>query len=347
MTINLYASEVSIERQDSGYAYAYGMVSGMHPRILSRKDIDSMINMENIQEVLNSLRKTDYAREIEETPKEFSDKDLDKAACGNFMRAFKTIADSIPEEDRASFSLMVLGEADLNNMKTIMRGLKARAGKEEVRMMLRQGSIPTEDLELLIGQNSVEELVSKIMRLEVWPTEGLENALIEFKKSESLIPLEMALDRMLIERWLSNKPLQDYVKMRIDLTNMLNLFRCKTAGIKYENYIIQDGLHLSKKVLEEISEASGDDMVKALSGTPYGGAIEKAVSNGISLLRIENSLEEFLQEEVAMKAMLNPLSIWPALALMQLKQRENRNVRMMLLMKAHNKSSEAVRNAMD
>jgi hypothetical protein len=32
---------------------------------------------------------------------------------------------------------------------------------------------------------------------------------------------------------------------------------------------------------------------------------------------------------------------------MQLKQRENRNVRMMLLMKAHNKSSEAVRNAMD
>lgn len=339
--------EGSVGGGQDNYPYVYGMVSGMYSKFLSKKDFEVLAMAVNIGEVIASLEKTDYNSEMEKIPKAFSDLDLETAMRKNFMRVYQEIADSLPEEDRKMLSEIILGEADLRNLKTILRSIQHSLSPLEIKLMLQAGGISSEALERLINSRTVEEFTSDLQNVDdvyYAHKDKLDNALGDYKKTGSIMQIEMALDKILIDRWLSNIPLTNYVQLKIDLANIMNLFRCRLAGMQYEKHILPSGLHLGEKFLRSLETLPVNEILASLLNTPYGPSLSKTTTPGdVNLLKIEQTLEEFTQKEVNVKAMLNPLSIWSVVHFMQLKQKEVRDIRVVLLLKAHNYPPEKIK----
>ncbi|MFH1125614.1 MAG: V-type ATPase subunit [Candidatus Altiarchaeota archaeon] len=325
------------------YAYTYGMISGMHSKFLDSKDFEVLALAVSVEEVIASLEKTDYSHELSRITEELSDLELENALNKNFIRVYNSIADSLPEEDREMLGNVVFGESDLANLKTILRGVRNSLGSMEVRMMLQPGSMDAELIERLLSSETVEEFTSRIPYLGDEYEKALGDAVDEYKKSGSVLGIEIALDKLMVKSWTSNKILSDYVKMRIDSINILNLFRCRSADIPYNRHIIPDGMHLSEKFLRSLDLLSVSESLSSLENTPYGRALSKFNPAEIDLLKMERALDEFMTEDVSSRAMLNPLTIWPVLAFIQLKKKEVKDLRVVILLKAHNYPSEKIR----
>jgi len=338
------------EDVEGGYSYTYGLVSGLHSKFLGKKEFEVLALSVNVDEVLASLEKTDYNPEIEKIQQSFTDADLERAMNKNFMRVYREVLDSMPERDQSMFGEIVLGEADLSNLKTIMRGLHGSLAPAKIKLMIRPGSIEQAVISRLADSASMEDFLEAFLDVgyfEENQLNAIKKSAEEYKKTGKTAAIEMAVDNAMAGRWLSNTLLGDYVRMKVDALNIVNLFRCRMSGIKFGRHMLEPGMHLQKHFLNILETLPVNEILSSLANTPYGQTLSKNISPGrVDLLKMERVLDEFILEDVKYRAMLDPISVWSVLAFMKQKEREVRNVRIILTLKSHNYPSEKIRNAL-
>ncbi|MDD5112091.1 MAG: V-type ATPase subunit [Candidatus Altiarchaeota archaeon] len=326
------------------YAYMYGMLSGMNARLLGRAELESVASAGGVADAIASLEKTDYSAEVASLSPALSDSDVERAIERHFMRVYGEILAALPEDDRQAFDSVILGEADLKNIKTILRGLHRSIPQSEIKLMLLSGGVPAGITDRMAGAAGIDGAMTFLSAFWDDLPRELDGGLAGYRKTGRLVPLEMALDRSFMERWLSRKPLEDYVKMKIDSLNVLNLFRCRLEGMPYARHIIPGGLHLSIQTLMGLETLPPGDIAASLAATPYGGRLTQASARGsISVALVEQALEDSLEDETGLMAMVRPLSVWSALAFLQRKQRESRQVRAALLLSGRPRRKDAAR----
>jgi V/A-type H+-transporting ATPase subunit C len=331
--------------QDECYSQAYATVSAMQTRILKPEDLEPAVLAGDMKEAVAFFDNTKYAQELSSAGWHDDCGEIERALERHFLRAYREATDAVPDADRKSLDGIILGEYDLKNLKSILRRVKNPAIPFETKPMLYFGTIDKGVMEKMAQSGDAGNAFS-IITAALDDTSGrLEQAGTEYHKTHSILPLEMALDRMFVDRLPCSGRLAGYAKTRIDVTNLINLFRCRIHRMDYGKHAIPQGMHLDERLLKILAETPASEIPSHLEATPYGPAVRKATHAGgeVDLQALERELDDFTTEEVAVNAIISPLSVWPVVQFINLKQRELRNVKTVLLLKAYGSTPEGIK----
>lgn len=327
------------------YAYPYGRVSGMHQKLLSSRDFETFARARSVSEIIASLDGTEYETELRDVGTAARASDVESALMRHFMRTYSEIASLIPKKDRILLGTLILGEFDVRNLKTILRGIHVSLPGDEIqKLLLPVGNIKFEKLIELSKSKDMADFASRI-------GEPYECVLRDASFPEgqgNLASIEMSLDNLLITQWsnLASKDLRDYVDLRIDIMNITNIIRCKVAGIPPEKYILLGGT-FSEGQLGEMSSENISGVLAILDNTAYGKIVREAMSyyeDTGSLLRLEQRLNAFVSGRIKDWSLARPLGICSIIGFIDLKLKEIKNLRTIITTKERDFDPERIKS---
>lgn len=336
------------------YAYSYGMVSAM-PQHLDEETYASLIRAVNLQMAVASLTTTPYEKQIKEVISKGGGENLEeveKALVNHYFNVCDAVINTLPMDVRNSSKTILLDEFDVGNLKRISRALKAKS-------VSRNEKITEEILAECIEGNIKEEILREIANTEFRSAIDKIRTLGFEIEGENLFEVENSLDINLIRKWAREaetiKPIEKFVKKRIDALNLKAVIRMKILGIDADNFIkkTSQGAFLNFEILNTINaiQISKENVnVDAISGilseTPYGDLFSKVFEE----FRRTKSLDMFelgIESACVSPAVIqNPISLEYVLAYLRRMWFDVRNVRVLLVGKKYGVKDTEIANMM-
>lgn len=330
--------------QQADLSYMNARVRGMRGRLLKKTDYGPLIKAQGIDEVVERLRSTEYAADIEaasarsEKKEEILSIALKSSLSGAFARLWK-----ITPEGAEPLLKAVFANWEVFDIKTVMRGLARGVKREDIQeALLPAGDLDAGALNTLVTSKDVPDLVRF---LETWASpyaRPLKRGLPAFEKDGRLIEMEVALDKrtneMLLEALSEGGRdatlMREWMSMKIDLANVLTLFKIRGQGYTGEGaaeFFIEGGKALRRQGFIELSSAKENDEL-----FDYLKARISDISIGLSLasidpkdpLLIEEVFEETLGRRLSRMASVDPLTIALPASFIYMKVRETKNLRL-------------------
>ncbi len=328
-----YARKIKLG-SGSEYAYLYGRVCGMHGKLFSPREIESFIQATSVSEILASLSNTDYAPELEDLSTKPTPRELENALTKHFNRVYENILSVAPSEDQSALHTIFLGEYDINNIKTVVRGIHFSLRDEAANLLQPFGMIGFERMRESSKSQDFDALLPKIPE----PYHNITaQAFGVYAKNHSLPLLDASLDKGWVAHmlWSVRGDMLYYVKLKADSMNIINLLRCKLHEVPAADYVLPGGMflddHLDALILCDLNAVQS-----MLDKTPYGRHINKHIPNIVradSLIALEQSLKDFIQTKLDEKSMMAPLSASPLLSFLNRKMREVNNLKVIIVAK--------------
>jgi vacuolar-type H+-ATPase subunit C/Vma6 len=99
-----------------------------------------------------------------------------------------------------------------------------------------------------------------------------------------------------------------------------------------QDYLVWDGLYLNVRKLRMMAD-SASSVSEILADTPYAAMLKKSegTSGDVYFTDLEGGLRKFISDEAAGRSMRSPLSVYSVLHFLELKAKEYRAVRAMVL----------------
>ena len=252
------------------------------------------------QQALN-LPFTDFVRSLGDTiygPDLQGDTlaDVDRAIANHMRRTVADLPGLVTGNIRESVGLLLL-QADLTNLKAILRGKTSGASPEEIKAKLVGGTLP----EVLVNamlQAPDAQSVAQVLQLPTHPlAKALKNAVVG---NADPLSLEVSLDRDFYAyslekaRRLQQPALASYFVMQVDATNLSTAFKLQSMKVSgAEGYFVPGGSSVNQVLFSRI--AGGDlGAMEALAGTPLAAA-----SSARTLGDLERALRKILMEKAA------------------------------------------------
>ncbi|MFH1788493.1 MAG: V-type ATPase subunit [Candidatus Altiarchaeota archaeon] len=335
--------------QDSeSYAYLYGRVSGMMGKILSRREIESLIQAQSGAEALASLEATDYEPYLSGMkPEGYTAVEIQERFMKYFRDLFYEIVDISPSKTGALFNGFYGGVWDHANKKTILRGMHHKSGFAKTRrLMIPVGSIILEDAEKLASLDSVRLFLEKTGALA---GKEDESAYQSFEETGNLSLLESYLDKTFITGYVdsfADTAFRDYALLWADLMNVKNSLRCARYGIDATPYLVDEGLSISPETRKKAAKSRPEELEQVFSNTSYRRLVETALDrlkNEGTLSFIENLTDNYRMTYLIQKSSMQPLSVYPAAYLIEKKLREIKTLTGIILSKKEGFSPEETR----
>jgi V/A-type H+-transporting ATPase subunit C len=290
-------------------------------------------------EIARFMEETEYEEEMNDLGARYSGVDLVEFAL-NRNRA-KHFDDLLrwAEGPLYDYIARYLRRFDAWNVKTVIRGLSSGADREEVETdLVRTGELSESRVDRLLDTNSVEEVIEVLDGTRFGP--ALEDAFEEYEESESLVPIENAIDRAYYESLLGDMPAEtdlatelyvEFLRSEIDFRNLRNALRLARSGSSVDpgEYYIEGGRLFSANELGSLAE-NRNELIARLRDSVYGERLSEPLDDledADSLIGFERALEEVLLAYSNQLSQLYPLSVCPVFAYVLGKQREVGNVR--------------------
>lgn len=330
------------------YAYPYPRIMASKSYLLKDEDIRALAAVNHLDGYITFLERTHYREDIGKIG-ELDIDNIESMFLSNLINISKSIFDFAPKRTKSLFeSLMLKHEIELiklilnrfeevkredrskidysiyypilsseiKNCLGILDMVKTRMDAIDVLKETKYGFLSTLSAEEInIGRAS--DLLDKYYFHELWKTiEGLSTKDAEYARR--LIGTE------------------------IELTNIMTLFRSMIYGYKAERFIIPINYKLDK-IMNLLLKENLDDMVSALSNTPYG----EIISDGFryyeehnSILGFEMNIKEYLLEEHKKVFRGYPFHLGILLGFLKLKEYEVKNLISILVGIEYNISME-------
>lgn len=308
--------------REEDYGFSCGVIRSDEGRILSKKDLDKIMEAGNLSQALGILGELGYEGIKEET------RDFEKVLKKEEERVRNLIESSLL--DKEPMDIVYLPK-DYQNIKVILKA--------------REKDIPCENL-LVEGGTISKDKILEIMTEKRWSSlpekmrEGLEETVNLFSKGKSPKDIDLILDRTCFLHMLSlaketgNDFLKDYVRLLIDLTNIEIYVRLKEIGgddIYLSKALIPEGnleISLFKTMFEEDYSKMTEKLFK--HGLPHlmDIATEK-VRLGGSYLELEKEIDN-IKMNFLRRARYVSVGIEPIISYYLAKEREITNVRIIL-----------------
>ncbi|MFH1056099.1 MAG: V-type ATPase subunit [Candidatus Altiarchaeota archaeon] len=310
------------------YAYACGMVAGLYGRLLRPGDMEAITQAGSVEEALSYLSGTEYGNNLRQLKPGFSLQDIEEAIASHFRSSYVEVAAAIPEGDKGIFDSIMLGGWDLNNLKTVVRCVRASAAKEDaMRMLFPLGRLGKPVLGELLKSGEMAEMKGKAPSPY---TELFEKA---FEKKDPL-EFEEELDRSYLKGLLEEAggDIGEYVRLLVDALNLRTIVRCAEYNIDPSKHIINEGHYITANKLAQLSRQDKAGIIKTLEDTPYGKAVKETLSDaaGVRFESLDLRLRGVLNRETEYKAVHRPLSVNTVIAYVKKKENEANNVRAVL-----------------
>ena len=331
------------------YTYPNARVRARKGRLFTEKQFSEIIESENIEEIKNYLRGfPDYAKYIDKYP-------IEKALNTQLAETYDLMARISPDNSKEAFKFL-LKKWDIENIKSIIIAKEAGLSKDEtVDMVVPFGEI-SDRLDVLIDTENVGEIINSLDGTDY--SQILEDAIPAYEKTGLILPLEASMDKYLLENLLKSVAtpeddnrslLHKYVGNIIDVNNIKIIIRAKADGLKFDDiepYMISDGYQIREWKLKDLMEAEDiNGVVSSLEGTDYSSVLSDSIneySETGSITVLENALDKHVTEIANNISLKNQFGIGPMIGFLNRKEREIKNLKIIVRSKREQGFSPSV-----
>lgn len=312
-------------------------------RLFDEKQLSEIVESNNIEEITNYLRGfTDYSNYLD-------DYSLEKALDIQLAETYDLISKLAPEDIQDAF-LVFSKKADINNIKSLLAAKEMGMNKDKTfNLLIPSGGLYSE-IEQLTDANTVTDIVTGLDNTEY--SSVLEDALPEYEDSKMILPLESALDKYYLENLMASSGvpsdensqiLHSYIGDQVDIFNIKLIIRAKVDGLSFEElspYMINDGYQLREWKLKDMMESEDvAGVISSLEGTDYAQILADPLSkyneNGSASV-FEKALDEYLIDNTKSLSLRKPLGIGPIIGYLSQKEREIKNLKIIIRAKREN-----------
>ena len=323
----------------SNYEYVTARVRSRRSRLFGADDYRKLVRM-GPGEIARFMEDSEYETEMNALGTRHSGVDLIEYALNrNLSKHFDDLL-TWAEGSLYEYIANYLRKFDAWNVKTVIRGIYTGAETDEIEDdLIRTGEFSERRLDRLLEAASVEDAV-EVLSGTIFG-EPLEAALEDFENTDTLVPLENAIDRAFFSHLLDEvgQPEPDsptalyreFLEAEIDFRNLRNALRIARSGADIDpaEYFIDGGRLFDAEELRQLA-SNTDELISAISESAYGDDLSVALEElegANSLIAFEHALNTALLEYSGKLSNRYPLSICPVLAYILGKEREIENIR--------------------
>ncbi|HEB13051.1 MAG TPA: ATP synthase A1 subunit C [Actinobacteria bacterium] len=342
------------------YGYVAARLRGMKSNLLDKAFFEQLLAKKNITEIIIALEQTVYKKDIHRAILQ-NVESVENGLQGNIIGTFSSLRKMVDGRVHQLVDIL-LGRWDVQNLKTILRGLHQFAGFEQiVSSLVPAGSIPETVLEELARQKDVRSCVNLMATWSIPYSKALTENYSAYTQDMNLQPLELSLDKMFFEqslRSLSRRSLdaclvREVLMREIDIVNIMTLLRLTREGSPQKQKMelfLSGGKQVKERMFNEL--ADHDDIADVISGlakTSYKRPLARGWDEFIStgrFSRIERSLESYLINANIRLFLADPLSVAVIIAFIWAKLNEIVNLRIILRGQNVGMPEEKIREAL-
>lgn len=307
-------------------------------RLLDKTKIDRMIDAPSAQEALKVLQETEYASSMNNIKRA---EDYEIVLRSELKRVYNLLYSTAPIKE--IIDIMSL-RYDYHNMKTL---IKAKLMSKDLSYLLVPiGTMNSEKLKSDISNEYYDDM-RPIVR------EAVEKTLQHFSTTKDPQTIDVVMDGYMLKdtlitaQKLNNDFITKYVKSNIDLTNIRTLIRVKKQNKNKEffNETITEGGYLDINRLNTLFIDSVDKIPDRLSHTNYSGILRQGIeayNRDGNTSTLEKLSDNYLMGLIK-DAKLVSFGPEPLLAYLVAKETEIRQIRIVMVGKINNVSSEFIR----
>jgi V/A-type H+/Na+-transporting ATPase subunit C len=331
------------------YDYGNARLRAMKSRLLSRHELEVLAETGSLQGLIAALTKTAYQKSIEAALTRSTGMDcMDEALHNDLINTVGKISSFYREETYKMIAL-VLRTYDVDNLKTILRGLSKNVSSGEIiAALLPVGELKIGTLRELARLNNPREAID-LMASQSLPFVAPLLKLRAERPGAETIEMELALDQWHYHeaqatlRSEAEDSLLSYAfALNVDMTNVLTVLRF--VNDPRERDVLRDKLN-SEEIeplfiragripIETLSTAGKQDAVSSAVESFTGTSFESALRAGFEtytrsnrLSDIEKQLRHYRLEQLAWLIQKDPLGIGVVLGYIALKVNEIGNIR--------------------
>ncbi|MFB6292823.1 MAG: V-type ATP synthase subunit C [Halonotius sp.] len=288
-------------------------------------------------EIARYMEESEYEQEINELGSRHSGVDLIEYALNrNLARHFDALL-GFANGQLYDLIARYLRKFDAWNVKTVLRGVYTDSSRETVETdLIRAGEFDDALIDRLLEAGTVEDVVT-VLEGTIF-ADGLDDAYEDFEATETLIPLENAVDRAFYEQLLDELPAgeavefyREFLEADIDFRNVRNALRLARSGADLDPgaYFIEGGRLFSASEMTTLVDNT-DELVERIRDSIYGeklsGPLDE-LESAESLIDFERALESVLLRYSRQLGNVHPLSVSPVISYILMKEREVTNIR--------------------
>jgi len=338
------------------YAYTNARIRAMKGKLFDRPWYEALVAQETNEALVESLKDSPYAGVLERTiekivaiPRPEASIRIDEALRRDLVWALSKLRRITSDRPRELMEALLI-RWDSYNIKTVLRGKRAHARIEEI--LSSTFPVGVLDEVALAELTRAPTLQAIAATLETWRVpfaRPLRRGLKLLEEADIFQPLEFELDRFTFVEALkmvadgddNDQVVRDFLRRLVDKANLLTALRYleeRSALSPIEagrHYLEADG-RITRTHYQTV--VGGRDLrhgLSLLADTPYrwlaGSFTEQ---EPVSLSRVEWRLDRWLINEAIALARRDPLGIGVAMAYVEQKINEVRNLRMTMQGKA-------------
>ena len=338
------------------YAYANARIRAMEGRLLSRREYESFLGEETFSALVEALKSAPKARPLEPIltaldPARISQTvvRLDEALRRDLARHLRMLRRFFSDRSRELLDALFL-RWDVYNLKTVLRGKRAAAPVEEV--LATTFPVGILDDIAVAELARVPTLQAVVHLLETWRlpfARPVRAGLNRLGEADGLQPLDHELDRFTFLHATrsvadgddNDRTLGDYLRFLADKANLLTALRylaerSALSPIEAGRHFLKAGGRFSRIQYDAVvgSRDLGEGLSR-LAATPYKWLADAFPDRDtISLPLVERQLDRATMRKAVGLSRPDPLGIGLAIAYVEQKTNEVRNLRMILRGKA-------------
>lgn len=324
----------------SDFAYTSARLRALEPKLLSLTEVERMLGAKDVHEAYKILNDLDYSTHVGDIEKVENFQEVIHAG----LYDTKLLLDRIVPDSRILDILFL--QFDFHNIKTILKGIAAEKGEEEIRQqLLNLGRIPLGVLEAFFYQKSQSTLPLPDYYTN-YIKEASKRIKIIFEKHKNPKIIDLITDRKLYELTLRiaqktrNSFTIGFVQREIDIANIKGFLRMKL--LKQENYFIENNLieewfipggFINFSQFKSGLSLEKDALSNLFKATEYGDAVTKgleAYEKFESFLYLEKYLDDLLMN-YARTSRYIPFGPESVIAYFFAKQNDARIIRMIIV----------------
>ena len=227
----------------------------------------------------------------------------------------------------------VLGAHDVHGVQVVVQEPRHADGIERRHQSVDQ--VAERDRELYTQMAATNSIEAAVELLEGTRYHDVVQNALEQRQSDSLQPIEDALDRAYYENLVSSLPAggaagrvyRGFVQTQIDVTNLKTVMRLRHRGLTGLGELLIEGGTLDESALATTSSVA--DILPIIEGTTFQEVLQPVLEDfeDGGLNRAVQALENHVATQSRRYAYLHPLSILPILDYLLRKEKEVRNLR--------------------
>jgi len=304
-------------------AYFNARISAMKEKLFPMLTYEKMLLME-LPEITRYISEGDYHEDITELSKSFKGIDLIEYALNlNLARTFQKLI-NISKGDIHRFIVQYMRRWDVENVKSILRGLQSGASSNEI----TENLIPVGMLKFtyLRGLTKMDYGSAKKDRVEkrIIP-EGID----VLNELEYEIDKRYFQESLEVAQGIGEEDLIRYLNLEVDLYNIKIIIRLKDAGANFniiEDELIPLGKRITKDFLNNIKDLSYQETISFLNKEFHDLRLDPEGSVPVA----ERQLEKYLITFGERISHLNMFTTLTALGFILKKYREIANLRLIV-----------------